>query len=1005
MINLSRLITGVLVSVLALAAARCPAAESPGHAADGGRERVSLQEAFRRPPDAVKPWAYWWWIKGNVDEASITHDLEAMKRKGFAGLLMFDARGYHEDHVPPPPSRMDFMSPEWRRMLRFAMTEADRLGLQMSVNLSSCAGALKGPWEVGDDAPKKLIWTSAEVQGPKCLQCELAREGEDRRWDVALLAARHDGQAGAKTSAGAAASEAVSLSDAWQDVQDKPTSKSPVVEVVDISGKVDANGRLTWDVPEGRWTLVRFACVIMEGHEYDVDILHEKAVEAYFERMGKALLDDAGPLAGKTLTHFYSVSWEGAAPTWSLGFERQFERYRGYAPQAYLPVLAGMTVESPGVSDRFLRDYHKTLGDCFMNHCYGKLRELCNRAGLKWHSESGGPWNRKIPDFQHADQLAFLGRNDMPQGEFWYPTRGLNRPPAMAAHVYGRPLAATESFTHMRQHWCAYPAAIKPDADAAFCDGVNHFIWHTFSASPPEFGKPGIEYFAGTHVNPNVTWFEQAGPLLAYLARCQLMLRQGRFAADVCCYTGDKPYLHWGRGEKWNANPTLVLGKGYAYDLVNTEVLLERTSVQDGDLVLPDGMRYRVLVVDLEDETVPPRAMRRIVELAEAGATIVLGQRRPTRAPGLRDYPTCDEEVVRLAKRLWGPEGAKAGRRSLGQGKIIVGTEIDDALQAKGIPRDFEGPWHYIHRRLGDGDVYFVAGSGQAECTFRTSGKEPELWDPATGAIRDAVWYRATDDGRTVVPIRLPENGSTFVVFRRPAEPRHVVSVVGPEEGVETASQMEIERRSDAGAQLRLWRKGPYVLETSGGERVAFEAAAPPEPIALAGPWEVRFAPEWGGPESITFDTLTPWNEHPNDGVRYYSGTAGYRTKFALDAAQASGLVRLALGQVGQVAEVRVNGRALGVVWTAPWTVDLTGRVKPGENELEIDVTNVWVNRLIGDSRLPPEKRLTKSNVRLFRETDKYRRFQGFSPKDALMPSGLIGPVRLEFGSRQEARF
>jgi len=962
--------------------------ESSGAAAE---EAVGLQEAFRRPPDGVKPWAYWWWLTGNVDEATITRDLEAMKRIGFSGLLMFDARGYHEDLVPPPPSRMEFMSPEWRLLLRFAMAEADRLGLEMSVNLSSCAGALKGPWEVGDDAPKKLLWTSAEVRGPRRVRVDLARA--PGFWDVALVAARRADEAGEGSPAGAN-----DLSGDWKPVEERPKPAEIVTEVVDLGGRVDAEGRLTWDAPEGSWTLLRFGCRIMEGHEYDVDVLDGRAVEGYFDRMGRAVIEDAGGLAGKTLTHFYSVSWEGAAPTWSRELARHFVEYRGYDPRPYLPVLAGRTVKDPGVSERFLRDYHKTLGDCFMDHCYGKLRALCHEVGLQWHSESGGPWNRKIPDFTHADQLAFLGRNDMPQGEFWHPYRGLNRPIAMAAHVYGRPLAATEAFTHMRAHWSAYPAALKPDADKAFCDGVNHFIWHTFSASPAEFGKPGIEYFAGTHVNPNVTWFEQAGDFLAYLARCQLMLRQGRFVADVCCYTGDKPYLHWGRGETWSSDPSMVLGRGDTYDLVNDEVLSSRLSVDGGDLVLPDGMRYRVLVVDLEDETASPDALRRIVELAEAGATVVLGKRRPVRAPGLKDYPACDAEVARLAERLWGSP-AEAGQRTLGHGRVMTGMPIDDVLESLDIAPDFEGPFDYIHRRAGETDVYFLAGSGEAECTFRTGAKEPELWDPQTGRIRDAVWYRAGDDGRMVVPVRLAENGSVFVVFRKPAEREHVVSVDAP------AQALEIEGRAEGGARLALWQNGRYDFETSRNGRAGIDVADLPDPRTLAGPWEVAFAPGWGAPESIVFDELIAWNEHSDDAIKHFSGKATYRTKVTLRGAEAKGLVRLQLGKVGNIAEVRVNGTPRGVVWTAPWTADLTGAVRPGENHLEIDVTNLWVNRLIGDAGLPPEQRKTSTNVGMFRDSKGLRACRGFSPESPLEPSGLIGPVRLEFGTRREVRF
>ena len=540
-----RLVLGVLSAFLATLSISWQPGAALATDKSGNRVSGSLEAAFRQPPDTVKPWAYWWWLKGNVTRESITRDLEAMKRVGIGGLLHFDARAYHEDHVAPPESRMEFMSSQWREMLKFSIAEADRLGLEVSVNLSSGAGALKGPWEVGDDAPKKLVWTATEVRGPK-FSIELKKPEGHRFWDVAVLAVKHD-------------DAAATVSDQWKDIAAELGSQPAVTEVVDLTAKVDAQGQLVWEVPKGRWTLLRFACMTMEGHEYDVDILDAKAVEAHFNRMGKPILEDAGPLAGKTLTHFYSVSWEGAVPTWTFTLGKEFDKYRGYSLRPWLPVLAGFTLRTTDESERFLRDYYRTLGDCFRDNFYGTMRELCHNAGLKWHSESGGPWDRKLASFAEADQLAFLGQNDMPQGEFWFtgvpPSKNpldLNRPQAMTAHIYGKPLAASEAFTHMVQHWSAYPAALKPLADAAFCDGVNHFVWHTFTASPAELGQPGSEYFAGTHINPNVTWFPQAGPFMDYLARCQFMLRQGLFVGDVCVYIGDKPYQHWGRGTSWS---------------------------------------------------------------------------------------------------------------------------------------------------------------------------------------------------------------------------------------------------------------------------------------------------------------------------------------------------------------------------------------------------------------------------------------------------------------------
>jgi hypothetical protein len=915
-----------------------------------------LEAGFRQVPMADRPWAYWWWLNGNVDKPAIRRDLEAMKAVGLGGLLLFDARGYHDDpsHVVPPPPKMEFMSTEWRRLVRFALQQADRLGLQVSINLSSCAGALKGPWPVGDDAPKQLLWQGTELTGPQRLWWELRRpeatesSGATARppspppgqragvsghlpRDVALLAVRHGGAP-------------LTHSNEWQSVVAGAALRAEALEVVDLTGQVDPQGRVVWDVPPGQWTLLRFGWQTMPGHEFDVDILDPKAVQGHFERMGRTLLQDAGPLAGRTLTHFYSVSWEGAAPTWTRALEAEFLKRRGYALRPWLPVLAGYIVRSRDESERFLRDYYKTLADCFRDNFYGKLQELCNRAGLRWHAESGGPWNRKLAAFEQADQLAFLARTDMPQGEFWFmpPStkrrQELNRPPAMTAHIYGKRLAAAEAFTHMVWHWSAYPAVLKPFADTAFCDGINHFIWHTFTASPRAFGLPGCEYFAGTHLNPNVTWFPQAGPFIAYLARCQFMLRQGRFVADVCAYIGDRPYLHWGRATNWSDRATLKLPRGYSYDLLTTEVLLDRLSVKDGRLVLPDGMSYRLLVLDLEEPETPPAVLRKIIGLHRAGATVVLGQRQPDRAPGLQGYPDSDAEVRGLATELW----------SLG----ITGRSLEEVLRQRGLLPDFEGPWDYTHRQSDEADLYFVAGEGAADCLFRVTGKQPELWDPVHGTIQDASAWRATADGRTVVSLELPPNGSVFVVFRRPAAPPGSVGV-------------------PAG-------------------RVASEE------LALSGPWTVRFEPGRGAPRSAVFEQLLPWDKHPSPGIRFFSGKATYRKTFELTPEQARRAVRLQLGEVKCLGQVRLNGRDLGVVWTAPWAVALAGAAKPGRNRLEIDVVNTWVNRLIGDAALPKERRITRSNLALQAGARTLRAFQGFASEDPLMPSGLLGPVRLE---------
>jgi hypothetical protein len=728
-------------------------------------------------------------------------------------------------------------------------------------------------------------------------------------------------------------------------------------EIIDLTDKVGPDGTLEWEVPPGEWTIIRTGF----GYNNDqvmvaspgaagpsVDFLSKAATEFHWKHTAEILLEDAGPLAGKTLKYFHVDSWEAGLPNWTDSFLEDFEKYRGYDARPYLPVLAGHIITSEEVSDRFLYDFRKTIGDCLAdNHC-GRLAELAHARGVQTHCEAGGPCYPRVPPL---DALKNLGRTDIPMGEFWqsahWQENGQNiagKQTASAAHIYGKTYAAAEAFTKMGPHWEESFAEMKPPADRAFCEGINRFFLHQWTSTRPEDGLPGYEYFAGTHFNRNVTWWPQAGAFFSYISRCQYLLQQGLFVADVCYYYGDNTP---NQVEVKQVDPSL--GPGYDYDVCNAEVLLTRMEARDGRIVLPDGMSYRLLVLP-DRRTMPVEVLRKIKSLVEAGATVV--GPKPERDPGLKNYPQCDAEVKRAADELWGGcDGESVKEHRYGAGRVYWGKPLREILLADGVPPSFTYQGgsaktflDFIQRRAGDTEIYFVCNRNgwreAVEATFRVSSKQPELWDALTGEMRPAVAFRQ-EAGRTIVPLEFEPYGSTFVIFRKPIA------------------------ATAAGKQPR-----NYPVWT--------------EPFELIGGWDVAFDPKWGGPESVRFETLVNWTSRAEPGIQYYSGKATYRKTFDVpDAMSKPGRLRLNLGEVKNVAEVRLNGKHLGVAWAEPFQVEITDAVKARGNRLEVDVVNLWPNRMIGDAALPQEQRFTRSNVAMRREAK-------------LLDSGLLGPVTLQ---------
>jgi hypothetical protein len=727
--------------------------------------------------------------------------------------------------------------------------------------------------------------------------------------------------------------------------------------IVDLTAKLGPDGQLDWDAPPGEWTIVRtgfgcnndqIMCASPGAAGPCVDFLSAAATDFHFKNTAEILLQDAGPLAGKTLKYFHDDSWEAGLPNWTDSFLDDFKKYRGYDVRPYLPVLTGAIVGSVEVSDRFLYDFRKTIGDCLADNHYGRLAELAHARGVKIHCEAGGPCYPRVPPL---DALKNLGRTDIPMGEFWqsgqWKENGQHiagKQTASAAHIYGKTFAAAEAFTSTR-HYLDDFADLKPTADKAFCEGTNRFFLHTWTSSRPEDGVPGYEYGAGTHFNRNVTWWPMAGAFFSYISRCQYLLQQGLFAADVCYYYGDNTP---NQVEVKHVDPSL--GPGYDYDVCNAEVLLTRMEARDGRIVLPDGMSYRLLVLP-DRRTMPVEVLRKIKSLVESGATVV--GPKPVRDPGLKNYPQCDADVKKLADEIWGDcDGQNIRERRYGQGRIFWGKPLREILHADGVQPDFEHKGgnaktflDFIHRRAGGAEIYFVcnrnANKEQLDVTFRVSGKQPELWDAVKGEMRPAKAFRQ-EAGRTIVPLEFGPYGSCFVVFQKAI----ATSAAGPEQ-----------------RNYLTWS----------------------DPREIGGGWEVTFDPKWGGPEKpVVFNDLSDWTDQSDPGIKHYSGKATYRKTFDVpEDFQKVKHLRLNLGVVKNVAEVRLNGRNLGVVWAEPFSVDITDAVKPTGNKLEVDVINLWPNRLIFDAGLPAEKRLTRTSITM-------------DPNAPLLDSGLLGPVTLQ---------
>jgi hypothetical protein len=780
-------------------------------------------------------------------------------------------------------------------------------------------------------------------------------------------------------------------------------------EIQNITGLVDAEGKVSWTPPSVKdtsWEILRIGYTSSDARVSTssgawqglaIDYLDPAALDLYWNKNVLPLIEASQPYVGKTLKYIATDSWELGGANWTGSFREEFRRRRGYDPVPYLPIVAGRIVGNRDLSTRFLADLRRTVADLVSLH-YDHLAELSAHFGLGLQSESGGPHSAPL------DALQTFRSSAIPQTEYWAmsPThrsadadRFFVKEAASAAHIYGRKLVAAEGMTSIGNHWDeSLGMNLKPSFDQALTEGLNRLVWHEFTSSPPELGLPGQEYFAGTHLNPNVTWWRDAGQFLLYLNRAQYLLQQGQPVADVLYYYGDN-VPNFVRLKQ--DDPAQVL-PGFDYDVTNTDALLSRISFTGGMLHTPEGVQYRALALP-RSQILPLSVLKLAQAYVLAGGTLI-GD-RPLRSQGI--VPAADaSEFAAITDTMWSRcEQNPDHYAAIGKGHLYCTHSSRAALRSIGhlpdleVSADSSASLDYVHRRTNDTDIYFIRNTQpqplQATITLRVDGKQPEILDADSGDVNRTLLFSPTDDHRTRLSVSFGPRGSAFVVFRHPAAKNRVTRIIhngtvlySATDVDHTALPPDLTVQLDNGsAQLSAADAGVYQITFAGGHVRRTNVAHVPG-IDLPGPWTLSFPANWGAPSQLQLNHLLSWTDSSDPGVRYFSGTATYKTTVHLTAAQlsAAGSMQLDLGEVHEVAAVRINGKPATILWKAPYSLRADSMLHTGENTIEIDVTNLWPNRLIGDAQ-PTGKRYTWTNIRKYKKD---------SP---LLPSGLLGPVGL----------
>ena len=1005
-------------------------------ALNGGPDDIIT--SFQNPSREARPYVWWHWMDGEVSLDGIKKDLEWMDAVGIAGFHQFDAGGVNMPKAAP--FKRPYLSESWKEAFRYAVAKADSLGMEMTVASAPGWSSTGGPWVSPEDAMKKLEWQTVEVQGGKVdiqlpeLQKitgpyrDIARNAEHVSvdpygYDIAVIAVRlpkddgiiravtvHLKDVGFRPREGSADTgfmlQCSRDGKKWKDIC--PVPKSPLQyvtfnisptkakhfrvtgdkvlglevfsepkvnhfeekagycfpydfkrygtdpvadklcvktsDVVDLTAKMNSDGHLQCSLPAGRWRIYRFGASLTGKMNHpaspnatglEVDKLDKDAWTRYFHKYLDMYKEAAGGMLGeKGITHLLVDSYEAGTETWTAMLPQEFRARRGYDLLPWMPVLAGEIIESPERSEAFLFDWRKTLSELFEEN-YQRINDIIAAYRMKGtYIESHETGRAFVGDGMAVKKNATVPQSaiwveDSPSGSMIPSAISDIRESASVAHIYGQNIAAAESFTANGDGKHAYtyhPGNLKRVADMALASGLNRFVIHDSASQPSDDYLPGLGLFKyGQWFHRNETWAQYAKVWTDYLARSCQMLQLGRNVADILLYYGEdtNATAEYG-GEYLKYLPRIPVG--YNFDYANADVLVNAVRPEGKCLVTDSGQCYKILVLGGSCKRYISKEMNARIEFIRA-----------------QGVPVCFEDELSESLKANGiaPDFEIAGQA--GNDFIYGGTATKNQ---RGHDCSLTGI-QFVHREIpspaarnDSAEIYwlcnFTGKDWQGKVSLRDAGKYAALFNPETAEAFSIP--SGTEGDRTIVRVSLKAGDAMFYVL--------------------TDKPLDIPEMKPA-----------YKVH---------------DVIALDRWWDVEFNQRGGEKALETFSVLNDWTTNSDPVVKYYSGTANYKSAFTVPAGALNGLkeAKIDLGKVYVMAELIINGHNAGVLWREPYiSADILPWLKEGNNIIEVNVTNLWVNRMIGD-RQRGEKPVT--NVRRF-----------YNAGDKLLPSGPLGPVKL----------